>query len=102
MRTRRLSPVVVGALLMLLLVAVSCGGSIRDSIGDGTLTARVMTALVNDPEVGRYRFEVETYRGVVMISGEVSTADAAPRAVAVVRNVEEVRDVRSTIRVTPQ
>ena len=60
MRTRRLSPVVVGALVMLLLVAVSCGGSIRDSIGDVTLAARVMTALVNDPEVGRYRFEVET------------------------------------------
>ena len=80
---------------------VACGGSIRQGTGDGTLTARVITALVNDPIVGRYRFEVETFQGVVMLSGEVDSQAAQARAIEVVRAVDDVRDVRSTIRVVP-
>ena len=80
---------------------VACSRSIREGTGDGTITARVITALVNDPEVGRFRFQVDTFNGVVMLSGEVDSAGAATRAVTLARAVDDVRDVRSTLRVVP-
>lgn len=81
--------------------AATCSRSIREGTGDGTITARVITAMVNDPEVGRFRFQVETFDGVVMLSGQVDSDAAASRAVTLVRAVDDVRDVRSTIRVVP-
>ena len=60
---------------------VACGGSIREGTGDATITARVMTALLNDPDAGRFQFKVETFQGVVMLSGEVDSRDAEGRAI---------------------
>ena len=90
-----------GALVLCVAIALGCGASIREGTGDGTITARVKTALVNDPEVGRFQIEVETFRGVVMLSGEVDSAASEARVVAVARSVDDVREIRSSIRIVP-
>ena len=90
-----------GALVLFVVIVLGCGSSIRESTGDGTITARVKTALVNDPEVGRFEIEVETFQGVVMLSGEVNSATSQARVIAVARSVDDVREIRSSIRIVP-
>ena len=83
------------------MLLAACGPSLREGAGDATITTRVKTALLNDPRVARFQVEVETFRGVVMLSGEVDSPAAAAAVVSVVRSVEDVREVRSSLRILP-
>ena len=83
------------------MLLAACGQSLREGAGDATITTRVKTALLNDPCVARFQVEVETFRGVVMLSGEVDSPAAAAAVVSVVRSVEDVREVRSSLRILP-
>ena len=85
-----------------LFVVVSYGRSIRVDIDDGTLTACVRIALLNDPEVGRYRFDAEIYQGMVRLADKVSTVESVVWTFTVVRKIAKARNVRSTIRVMIQ
>lgn len=61
--------------------------------------AQVMTALVNDPEVGARPIEVRVTRGVVRLSGRVRTPAEMARAIALARAVPGVTRVDSSLRV---
>ena len=91
----------VWALFLAPVLLTACGPSLREGAGDATITARVKTALLNDPRVARFRIEVETFRGVVMLTGEVDSPDAEAAVVSVARYVEDVREVRSSLRIVP-
>jgi hyperosmotically inducible protein len=91
-------------LLLASLVAVfcvACAGksmSISNAVDDATITARVKTALLNDPNVGALKIDVSTTAGVVAISGSVRSRTEEQRAIAVARQVPGVKDVRSDLR----
>ncbi len=91
---------IVTVLLVLPLVA-ACGTSVAATIDDATLSARVKTALLNDPAVPVLRIDVETVRGVVTLSGRVKNLEEGIRAVALARSVSGVRDVKSTLQIQP-
>ena len=81
----------------------ACGGaSIRTmnsgTMDDATITARVKTALLNDPEIGAVKIDVATHDGVVTLSGSVPTKRDEARAVDLARRVQGVRDVVSQLR----
>jgi hyperosmotically inducible periplasmic protein len=78
-----------------------CGRAISDSVDDATITTRVKTSLLNDPAVGGLRIDVETFRGVVTLSGRVRSPDEESRAMAVARKVIGVAEVRSALQVEP-
>ncbi len=82
-------------------VAAGCGKTVGETIDDATVTARVKTALLNDPAVGGLKIDVDTTLGVVTMSGVVKSPDEEQRAIAVARRVNGVRDVRSTLQVNP-
>ena len=88
------------ALMMPLLVS-GCGKSVGETIDDGTITAQVKTSLLNDPEVGGLRIDVDTFKGVVTLSGAVKTAAERDKAVTLARKVGGVTDVKSTLQITP-
>jgi hyperosmotically inducible periplasmic protein len=91
-------------LILTLLVPAAltgCGKTVGETIDDATITARVKTALLNDPDVGGLAIDVDTSLGVVTMSGVVKSPTEEQRAVAVARRVGGVRDVRSTLQVTP-
>lgn len=83
------------------LAAVGCGKTIGETIDDATITARVKTALLNDPEVGGLRIDVDTFKGMVTLSGRVKSRDEEAKAVAIARRVGGVTDVKSTLQVIP-
>lgn len=79
----------------------ACGKSVGETIDDAGITAQVKTALLNDPDVGGMRIDVDTSKGLVTLSGVVRTKDEESKAVAIARKVDGVRDVRSTLQVSP-
>jgi hyperosmotically inducible protein len=88
-------------LLSLALVVSACGKSISETIDDGTVTARVKTAFINDPVVGAARIDVDTFKGVVTLSGRVKTKEEEAKAIALARSIRGVADVKSTLQVQP-
>jgi osmotically-inducible protein OsmY len=98
MKTPRIASVL---LLALALVVSACGKSISETIDDGTVTARVKTAFINDPVVGAARIDVDTFKGVVTLSGRVNTKEEEAKAIALARSIRGVADVKSTLQVQP-
>jgi hyperosmotically inducible protein len=100
-------------LILLCLVSVAlpaCGGgaSIRSmpsnaagGMDDVTITARVKTVLLNDPQLNATKIDVSTTDGIVTVSGTVKSQVEAARALELARAVTGVREVKSTLQVTP-
>jgi osmotically-inducible protein OsmY len=65
---------------------------------DSTLTAKVKTAIFNEPTLKSAEINVETFKGVVQLSGFVSSASAQTKALEVARNVEGVKSVKDDMR----
>ena len=95
----------MSALLVLALVApvlsAACGRTVGETIDDATVTTRVKTALLNDPNVGGLGLDVNTTTGVVTLSGIVKSQAEADQAVAIARKITGVKDVKSTLQVKP-
>ena len=68
---------------------------------DATMTARVKTVLLNDEQVNATKIDVSTTAGIVSVSGTVKSQADAERAVELARQVTGVRDVKSTLTVSP-
>jgi hyperosmotically inducible periplasmic protein len=90
---------VLAVVLVLPLVLSACGKTVGETIDDATITARVKTALLNDPQVGGLKIDVDTTLGVVTMSGVVKNRAEEQRAVELARKVSGVRDVKSTLQV---
>lgn len=64
-------------------------------IDDAVVTTRVKAAIFDDAELRVNEIKVETFDGVVQLSGFVSTQANVNRAVQVVRGIEGVRSVKN-------
>lgn len=101
-RHYRFPTVILLALTLLApLTLGACGKSIGETIDDATITARVKTILINEPDVAATKIDVDTFKGVVTLSGAVKTETERDRAVAVARKVGGVKDVKSTLQINP-
>ncbi len=98
-RIRHVALLVAVSLLVPMLLA-ACGKTIGDTLTDATITTRVKTALLNDPDVGVMRIDVNTTAGVVTLSGDVRSKAEADRAVQLARSVQGVKDVKSELKVS--
>ena len=81
------------------LLVSACGKSVGETIDDATITTRVKTSLLNDPDVGGLRIDVDTFKGVVTLSGRVKSKDEEAKAVALARKIGGVSDVKSTLQI---
>lgn len=89
-------------LLALLLVGACASTSKQESTGeyfdDSLITTKVKTAILNEPSLKVSQISVETYKGVVQLSGFVDSADAGAKAVALARAVKGVSEVKNDTR----
>ena len=67
-------------------------------VDDTVITTKVKTAIFNEPSLKSAEINVETFKGVVQLSGFVSSAAAESTAVAVARKVEGVKSVKNDMR----
>jgi hyperosmotically inducible protein len=98
---KRISTIVLAALM--LAVAGCAGTATKESTGeyvtDSWITTKVKTALVDDPNVKATEVNVETFKGVVQLSGFVSSQTAMNEAVRVARGIKGVTSVKNDMRV---
>jgi hyperosmotically inducible periplasmic protein len=79
----------------------ACGKTVGTTIDDATITTRVKTSLLNDPVVGGMRIDVDTFKGVVTLSGRVKSKDEETKAMDLARKIGGVTDVKSTLTIEP-
>jgi osmotically-inducible protein OsmY len=92
-------------LLSIVLIAplflTACGKTVGETIDDATITTRVKTAFINDPLVGALRIDVDTFKGVVTLSGRVKSKEEEQKAIQIARSIQGVSDVKSTLQIQP-
>jgi osmotically-inducible protein OsmY len=91
----------VGILFMAL--ALGCASTAKQEgtgeyVDDTVLTTKVKAAIFNEPSLKSAEINVETFKGVVQLSGFVSSAAAESTAVAVARTIEGVKSVKNDMR----
>jgi osmotically-inducible protein OsmY len=67
-------------------------------VDDTVITTKVKAAILNEPTLKSAEINVETFKGVVQLSGFVSSSAAESTAVAVARKVEGVKSVKNDMR----
>lgn len=90
------------ALVLAALVTVGCGKTVGETIDDTTITTRVKTAMLNDPNVGGLRIDVDTFKGVVTLSGRVKNQAERDQAIALARTIDGVSEVKDALQVIPE
>lgn len=68
-------------------------------VDDSVITTKVKTAIFNEPSLKVAEINVETFKGVVQLSGFVSSQDAANKAIALARGVGGVKSVKNDMRI---
>ena len=87
--------------LLAMLIAGCAGGAKHESTGeyidDAVLTTKVNTSILGDSRLKLMQINVETFKGVVQLSGFVDSAAAATRAVELARTVKGVKSVNNSL-----
>ena len=96
---RRLLMLIRAVFACSVIVASSCATAIDTTIGDAALTAAVTTALLNSDDIDGTLVSVRTLNSVVHLDGTQPSPEAVDRVLGIVRRVEGVRDVESSIEV---
>ena len=96
--------IVIRLLVLLMLVAVfsACAStSTRESAGeyvdDSVITTKVKSQLAADDFLKSFQISVETYQGVVQLSGFVNSKKAVDKAGEIVRGVKGVKSLKNNL-----
>ena len=96
---KRVSALVVAALLVSSCAATPKQESTGEYIDDSWITTKVKTAIFNEPGLKVSQINVETYKGVVQLSGFVDSAGDARKAAELAQAVKGVSSVKNDTRV---
>jgi hyperosmotically inducible protein len=91
-------------LAVMLVTAVGCASTSKQEgtgeyVDDSVITTKVKAAILEEPTLKVAEINVETFKGVVQLSGFVSSQAAANKAVEVTRKVNGVKSVKNDMRV---
>ena len=89
----------VGALMLSAAACAPIEGreTAGEYVDDATISTKVRTALIRDPNTKMGQVGVETMQGTVQLSGFVDTQQAAAHAAEVARGVNGVKEVKNNI-----
>jgi osmotically-inducible protein OsmY len=91
-------------LTVLVVVFLGCAATpTREGSGeyldDTVITTKVKAAIFNEPSLKVSEINVETFKGIVQLSGFVNSQADINKAAAVARGVQGVKSVRNDMRV---
>jgi osmotically-inducible protein OsmY len=96
----------VGILVLTIVLAAAwgCGSTAKtegtgEYVDDSVITAKVKTAIFNDATLKVNEINVETFKGVVQLSGFVRSQADINKAVQVARGVAGVKSVKNDMRI---
>lgn len=92
----------IGLAVCLLVAAPVIGGcaserTVGQTVSDSSITARVKSELLADPDVSGLNVNVTTYRGQVQLSGYVTSDEQRRQAEQIARSVEGVKSVSNDL-----
>lgn len=90
--------------ILLITTVIGCAGSATQEstgeyIDDTWITTKVKASLVDDPDVKAREVNVETFKGVVQLSGFVESQEAMDQAVIIARSIEGVVSVKNDMTI---
>ncbi len=95
---------VIGYLVLIIFVAtlVACASTAKQSstgeyVDDSVITTKVKSMLAADDFLKSFQIGVETYKGVVQLSGFVNSQKAVDKAVEIARSVKGVKSVKNDL-----
>ena len=95
---------VIGCLVLILFVAtlVACASTSKQEgmgeyVDDSVITTKVKSMLAADDFLKSFQIGVETYKGIVQLSGFVDSQKAIDKAVEITRGVKGVESVKSDL-----
>ena len=98
-------PSLIAAVLSAFLVVsvVGCASTSKSEgtgeyVDDAVLTTKVKAAIFNEPGLKSFEINVETYKGVVQLSGFVNSQADINKAVEVARSVKGVVSVKNNMK----
>ena len=97
----------IRSVLLAILLSLAACASTPDSESTGEffdsslITAKVKNKLVDDPVTSVIRIKVNTFKGVVQLSGFVKSEAEKQRAERIANSVEGVKKVENSLLVTP-
>lgn len=68
-------------------------------VDDTVITTKVKAAIFGEPTLKSTEIKVETFKGIVQLSGFVSSAAAENKAVELARSVKGVKSVKDDMRI---
>jgi len=71
--------------------------STGEYVDDKTMSTKIKTALVRDPEVKAHQVNVTTFRGTVQLSGFVDSQQQKDRATEIIKNMEGVKELHNDL-----
>lgn len=89
---------------VLLMTVVGCASTNKQSstgeyIDDTVITTKVKAAILEDKELKVSEINVETFKGVVQLSGFVTSQSDINKAATITRSIEGVKSVKNDMRV---
>jgi osmotically-inducible protein OsmY len=89
--------------ILFVAVALGCASTAKQEgtgeyIDDTVITAKVKASILDEPTLKSAEINVETFKGVVQLSGFVSSQAAENTVVAVARKVPGVKSVKNDMR----
>jgi len=90
------------SLLMLIAIFVACAStpkqeSAGEYIDDSVITTKVKSLLAGDAFLKSFQISVETYKGIVQLSGFVDSQTTVKKAVQIARSVRGVKSVKNDL-----
>ncbi|MEW6117505.1 MAG: BON domain-containing protein [Nitrospirota bacterium] len=68
---------------------------------DTAITSKINAKIVQDPELAYLKIDVDTFEGNVTLSGQVPSAEARDRLVALAKATEGVKSVKQNLVIEP-
>jgi osmotically-inducible protein OsmY len=93
--------VIIRCFVLLTLITLAACASTRthesagEYVDDSVITSKVKTQLANDAFFKSFRISVETYKGIVQLSGFVNSQQAVDQAGQIARSVQGVNSVKN-------
>jgi osmotically-inducible protein OsmY len=72
--------------------------STGEYVDDSYITTKVKAAILNEPGLKSSEINVETFKGVVQLSGFVNSRSDIDRAIELARSVKGVKSVKNDMR----
>jgi osmotically-inducible protein OsmY len=95
---------VIGYLVLVMFIAalIACASTAKQSstgeyVDDSVITTKVKTLLAADDFLKSFQIGVETYKGVVQLSGFVNSQTAVDKAVDIAKSVQGIKSVKNDL-----